>query len=135
LNPEQGQYNRLIKKREQARRNLFVALRKKDCRSFWYWERAFDATYRCEVCRSHGARECRLPTTLEDEAPDAVLCWEHAAAWGFCAYCGRPSTIQEGFDFRGDGLCHACRLQLREDCPPGLFPGPFDLALPMEAVK
>lgn len=126
--PAQGQYNRLVKKRERARRNFFLGLRTRSSRRFWYWERAFDRTYRCDVCKSGHATECRV-LMGDDEPPDATLCPEHARREGYCSFCGEWSQYERGFDFRGDGLCHGCRDELRECSPAGTFPGPFDIVV------
>lgn len=126
--PAQGQYNRLIKKREQARTNMFRALGHNSKR-FRYWEGVFEATYRCEVCRATEAHECRFYHTEMEEPPDHVLCWDHARQFGFCAFCGEFHRGEYGFNFRGDGLCDYCRDELRESSPAGTFLGPYDLAV------
>lgn len=124
----QGQWDRVIAKREHARKHFFVGLHLGQTRRWRKWEKVMDKTWQCEVCKEHGV-ECRMPETLESQPPDAILCQEHARGSGYCSFCGDFSADQWDFDFRGNGLCDGCRRELRDCCPPELFPGPLDLAL------
>ena len=121
---QQGQWDRIIAKREHARRQFFIGLRTKNNRRFRYWDRAFDRTYKCEECGSTDGHECRYHGHIEGQPPHAMLCWQCAPKSGFCPYCGEFRAGEWDYNFNDDGLCGDCRDELRECSPSGVFANP-----------
>lgn len=114
----QQQYNRLVAKRNRFRTNMFRCLRGRNARMrrrMHYWDRRIDCTYLCDVCRAPGSTECFLDAFLgqeiETQAPDEILCADHAFRAGYCHGCGSFYAGIDSFDFGYDGLCEGCRLE------------------------